>query len=268
VTWMSTEKQKNAEESRLFVGSIAKCFQVLETLNKAGQPVGLLELAELSKLDRSSVQRITHTLRTLGYLKQDPANRAFGLSGRLLEFSHTILAYNRVREAANPHMERLSRRTGETVNLIELVGEDIVYVARFPSQHAVSVDIHIGSRLPAFCTAAGRAVLSRYSEDEIRVRIGVKQRKAWTEHTVTDTPSLLALISKARFDGYAVNDQETFIGDISIAAPLTDASGRPVAAVNIAAPVPRWTVEQAEKELAPHLLSTVAKINRELKAFE
>lgn len=199
---------------------------------------------------------------------QDPASRAFSLSGRLLEFSHTILAYNRVREEANPHMERLSRRTGETVNLIELVGEDIVYVARFPSQHAVSVDIHIGSRLPAFCTAAGRAILSRYSESEIRARIGVKQRKAWTENTVTDTPSLLALISKARFDGYAVNDQETFIGDISLAAPLTDASGRPVAAINISAPVPRWTVEQAEKELVPHLLSTVAKINRELKAME
>ncbi|CAA9384611.1 MAG: hypothetical protein AVDCRST_MAG51-21, partial [uncultured Ramlibacter sp.] len=72
-------------DSPLFMGSLAKCFQVLEALNTAGRAVGLTELAQLAGLDRSGVQRITHTLRVLGYLRQDPATKAFRLSGRMLE---------------------------------------------------------------------------------------------------------------------------------------------------------------------------------------
>ena len=76
------------------------------------------------------MQRITHTLRALGYLRQDPATKAFRLSGRMLEFGHTVLATNQLRERAQPHLEALNRRTSETVNLMELEGDEIVYVAR------------------------------------------------------------------------------------------------------------------------------------------
>lgn len=150
-------------DSPLYMSSLGKCFQVLNTADRA---VGLTELTELTELarlaglDRSSVQRITHTLRVLGYLRQDPASKAFRLSGRMLEFGHTVLATNVVRGRAQPNLEALNKRTGETVNLMELEGDEIVYVSHFPSLHAVSVDLHVGSRLPAFCTAAGRAILS------------------------------------------------------------------------------------------------------------
>ena len=113
---------------------------------------------------------MTHTLRVLGYLRQDPGTRAFTLSGRMLEFGHTVLATDWLRDCAQPHLEALNRRVGETVNLMELQEHEIVYMLRYPSIHAVSVDLHVGSRLPAFCSAAGRAMLA--AMDEARAMAG------------------------------------------------------------------------------------------------
>ncbi|MBL8288095.1 MAG: helix-turn-helix domain-containing protein [Rubrivivax sp.] len=252
-------------DSRLFIASLAKCFQVLEALNTAGRAVGLTELALLSGIDRSGVQRITHTLRVLGYLRQDPATRALRLSGRMLEFGHTVLATNRLRERAQPHLEALNRRTGETVNLMELEGDEIVYVARFASVHAVSVDLHVGSRLPAFCTAAGRAILSRLDPAEAQARLKAARRSAMTARTVTDLARLRALLERARDDGYALNDQEAFVGDISVAAPLLDTHGQPLGAINIAVPSPRWQLDDVLARLVPALLKTAAAVNREIR---
>lgn len=247
--------------SRLFINSLAKCFTLLEALRTAGRPLGLTELVKLSGLNRSVAQRVAHTLKTLGYLNQNPETRAYTLSSRLLSFSHTVLSLDRLREKANPHLEALNRETGETVNLMRLEDTEIVYISRFPSKHAVSVDLHVGSRLPAFCTAAGRAILSRLAPEKAHDILEKSERKAMTPTTVTDLKGLDDALAEARKLGYALNNQEAFVGDISIAAPLLDRGNRPVGAVNIAVPFPRWNLEDAKRVLAPQVLATARTIN-------
>ncbi len=249
-----------AVADRLFIASIGKCFGVLEALNHAGRPLTLTELSLESGLDRSAVQRITHTLRRLGYLRQTPDTRQWSLGTRLLEFGHTVLVADRLRECAWPYIETLNQQCGETVNLMELEGTEIVYVARLPSRHAVSVDLHVGSRLPAFCTAAGRAILSRLRESEALAIIDSAPRKAMTSRTVTEPDGLLRLLARARRDGYAVNDQEAFLGDLSVSAAILDRAGRPVGAINIAVPTPRWSRASLERELAPRVVETAQAI--------
>ncbi len=248
----------------LFVGSIAKCFDVLEALNAAGRPVALTELASLARLERSAVQRITHTLATLGYLRQHPRTRAYTIAGRMLDFGHTVLATDPVRATACPYLERLNAATGETVNLMELEGHDIVYVARFPSVHAVSVDLHVGSRLPAFCTAAGRAMLARMPAADAMALLATAPRKAMTARTVTDLAGLKRVLAEVRRTGYALNDQEAFVGDVSVAVPLADRAGAVVGAINIAVPSPRWSVDDVRRKLAPQVVATARAIGAEL----
>jgi len=254
-------------DSPLFVASVAKCFDVLEALNAAGRPVALTELAALASLERSAVQRITHTLKALGYLRQHPQTRAFTIAGRMLDFAHTVLATDPVRAKAYPFLARLNAATGETVNLMELEGHDIVYVARFPSLHAVSVDLHVGSRLPAFCTAAGRAILARLPEAEAAARLAAASRKAMTARTVTDLPGLKRALAEARKLGYALNDQEAFVGDVSVAAALTDRGGHVVGAINIAVPSPRWSTEAVRQKLAPKVVAAAREIAAELRVL-
>lgn len=254
-------------DSPLFVGAVAKCFQVLEALNVAGRPLGLTELAGIAGLDRSATQRMTHTLRVLGYLRQDPGTRAFTLSGRMLEFGHTVLATDWLRDCAQPHLEALNRRVGETVNLMELQEHEIVYMLRYPSIHAVSVDLHVGSRLPAFCSAAGRAMLAAMDEARAMAILKASKRTAMTAKTVTDLPGLLEKLEAARALGYALNDQEAFVGDISVAAAVLDRQGQPIGAVNIAVPSPRWQLADVLTRLVPPLLKTAAAIQKQVKAY-
>lgn len=256
-----------AGSSALFVGSIGKCFHVLEALNRAARAVTLTELAALASLPRSAVQRILHTLKTLGYVRQHPRTRAYTLSGRMLEFGHTVLATDRLRERAYPLLESLNRSTGETVNLMELEGDEIVYVARFPSVHAVSVDLHVGSRLPAYCTAAGRAMLARLDPADAMARLARMKRKPMTPRTVTDLAELKRRLAEARRLGYALNDQEAFVGDISVAAALADAEGAIVGAINIAVPSPRWRVDDVRRRLAPQVVAMARAISGELGAL-
>ena len=148
---------------------------------------------------------------------------------------------------------------------MELEGDDIVYVARWPSIHAISVDLHVGSRLPAYCTAAGRAILSRMKPEEALSHLKAVHRTAMTEFTVTHLAGLRRLLDQAREAGYALNNQEAFIGDISVSAPLVDSDSRPVAAINIAVPTPRWRLEDVLAELVQPLLKTAASINRDIR---
>jgi IclR family transcriptional regulator, pca regulon regulatory protein len=248
----------------LFLSSLAKAFHVLEVLAEAGRPMALTELAAKAALDRSAVQRITHTLQTLGYLRQHPSTRAFSLSGKMLTFSHALLSGDHLREVALPHLEALNKQTGETVNLMELEGQQIVYVVRLPGSHPVSVDLHVGSRLPAFCSAGGRAILCKLEEQTALGIMAASARPKMTHRTQTELPALKQILRKARQLGYALNNEESFINDISVASPLLNRQGEVLGAINIAVQASRWTVDEVTRKLVPLLMQTARNIDRTL----
>jgi IclR family transcriptional regulator, pca regulon regulatory protein len=264
---MATARARNKADEhagdRLFILSIGKCFHLLECFNTAQRALTLSELAKISSFTTSTVQRLTHTLCLLGYLRQDPRSRAYILSSKMLEFGHSVLAANQIREIAEPHLRLLNQESEETVNLMELEGEDIVYVSRFTSTHPVSVNLHVGSRLPAFCSAAGRAILAHLAPEEAQA-ILAKRRVAMTKHTITDLKSLQAILERARRDTFVINDQEAYLGDISVAAPIFDRDGGVRSAINIAVPSSRWSVARVKKELVPMLLPCARRISRDI----
>ena len=251
----------------LYVASVGKCFEILECLNRARQPLTLTQLVASSGLDKSSVQRFTHTLKKLGYIRQHPVNRAYVLSNRMLEFGKTVLTTDPVREISQPHLEKLNQLCGETTNLIKLDGHEIVYMSRFPGRHPVSVNLHIGSRLPAFCTAPGRAILAFLPAEKTLEVLNSGPRQRMTRHTVTDLSALLTILDEVRATGYALNNQEAFLGDISIAAPILNADRAPIAAVNIAVTYPRWSVADVQPKLAAMLTACARSISDDLVSF-
>lgn len=255
--------QTLVKADRSFIHSVRKCFQVLECLGEAQRPLSFTELVQASRLERSAVQRLVHTLAQLGYLRQHPRTRAYTLSPRLLQFSYAALQVDPVAEAAEPYLQKLNQQCKETVNLMELESSDIVYVLRYPSFHAVSVDLHVGSRLPVHCTAAGRVFMAHMVSEELEALLALPRPKL-TEHTITDEAALRQILTQVRQQGYCLNNQEAFLGDISIAAPLFDRHREVVGAINIAVAFPRWTVPAVRKKLVPLLLETAQKITQQL----
>jgi IclR family pca regulon transcriptional regulator len=251
-------------DPRLFVGALAKGLEVLSAVAAAARPVGIPDVVTLTGLDRSAVQRLLYTLRAERFLRQDPQTKRYTLGPRVLDLAHGFQQGDALRRIALPFLDDLARRTEETINLTELDGSDVVYVVRIGSRHVVSVDLALGTRLPAWCTGPGRAILSRLTPAEIDQLVPAEPLPARTPRTLTHRSEVLKRIARAARDGFAVNDQEAFVGDISVAAPILDAQGRPVGAINIAVPFPRWALKQVVESLAPLVVDTAGRVSAEL----
>jgi PcaR/PcaU/PobR family beta-ketoadipate pathway transcriptional regulator len=251
-------------DNGLYVASVEKAFRVLEALDRAGRPVGLSELAPLTGFGRSATQRFLFTLRALGYVNQDGTTKSYSLSPKMLEFGRAYLSADFIREQARPFLDVANRESGETVNLTILDREDVVYVLRFPSHHVVSVNLAVGSRLPAYCTAPGRAILAYLEETEANAILENSVREKRTPHTVTGKSALLKILRNVRELGFCINNQEAFVGDLSIASPIFGHPGRVLGAVNIAVPTPRWTTDQAKRDLVPIVTKAARQISETL----
>ncbi len=169
--------------SSLFVGSTEKAFQVLHAFDGPKRHMTLADIARASGLDRSATQRLVYTLETLGYLRRIPDTRNYGLTPKVLQFSYNYVRANELIDKASPYLLDISRTLGETTNLQELDGHEIVFVARFPGHHLVNVDIAVGSRLPAYFTASGTAILSRLSDEQRREILAQTRLEAITPYT-------------------------------------------------------------------------------------
>jgi IclR family pca regulon transcriptional regulator len=248
--------------SSLFVGSTQKTFQVLQAFNGPQRHMSLAEIARSAQLDRSSTQRLVHTLEALGYLRRIAETRTYGLTPKVLQFSYNYIRANELVDKASPYLLDISRTIGETTNLHELDGPDVVFVARFPGQHLVNIDIAVGSRLPTFFTASGTAILSRLPLDQRREILGQTRLERLTPYTEIDPERLLDRVGQAASDGYAIISNETVLGDISVAAPITDHDGVAVAAINISVPTTRWTIERAREVLVQQVQVAATSISK------
>lgn len=253
---------KSTARSSLFVGSTEKTFQVLHAFDGPARYMTLGDIAKAAGLDRSATQRLVHTLEVLGYLFRVPETRTYGLTTKVLQFSFNYIRANDLVEKAAPYLLDIFRRVGETTNLQELDGHEIVYIARFPGQHLVNIGIVVGARLPAMFTASGIAMLSRLPEARVREILAQTPLEPMTPYTVIDEKKLLERIQTAARRGYAIVESETVMGDISVAAPITDHDGQAVAAINISVPTSRWTRERVEAELAPHVQVAATSISK------
>jgi len=240
----------------LFNRSVEKAFAILGAFSAERRTLNLGEIAAAAGMTKSSAQRCTHTLERLGYLKREPRGGRWVLAPRVLGIAHAYFASHPLIENATTHLIDLNQACGESVNLSEPDGTDMVFIARFPSHKRFFIHMPIGRRLPMYCTAAGRAYLSALPRAEAQRILSASTLRALTPHTVTDRKQILKLIAAARESGYAWSDQECYRGDLTIAAAVLGDDGRPVAAINISGPTSRWTLSELRAKLSPLLLET------------
>ena len=258
----ASPRRKKSERSSLFVGSVEKAFQVLEAFRDTQRLMSMAEIARAAGLDRSATQRLVHTMEQLGYVRRLPDSPLYGLASRVLRLSYNYLRSREIIDRASPYLLEMTHALGETSNLQELDGHEIVFLARFPGKHLVNVDFAVGYRLPAVFTASGRAMLSKLDAATRREIVRATPPSPVTPYTETEPKLLMSRIDEAAAKGYAIVMNQTLVGDISVAAAITDHAGHPVAAINVAVPTTRWTVEKAEEQLVPHVQLAATSISQ------
>ncbi|WP_373065406.1 IclR family transcriptional regulator [Gemmatimonas sp.] len=251
----------NYAASALFVQSVEKAMKVIMAFDGSKRQLALLEIAALTGLDNSAAQRFTYTLSALGYLVKDPATRKYELAVRVLDFTYHYLASSELAHRAALVLQKLARDTEEVCNLTVPDGTDIVFVLRIVSRNVLVPNVIVGSRLPSYCTAPGLAILSTWPSQEVDEVLAKSELVKHMPSTVADPRRIKARLARIRTAGYARTEDELFPDDISIAAPVLDASGRAIGALNIAVSRPRWNAERDEEQYAGLLRAAATAIS-------
>ncbi|WP_353235353.1 IclR family transcriptional regulator [Diaphorobacter ruginosibacter] len=265
---MNKSNAHDDEPNPLFNQSLEKGLAVLCAFSAQRRSMTLGDLAEAADISKSSAQRMVFTLEQLGFVRKHPRTRRYQLTPHVMRVGYNYIAANPVIDLANPYLAELTNATTETTCLTEADGLEMVYVARFVSAQFVPVHMPIGSRIPMYCTASGRAWLAALPDEEALALLRASDRPAHTRFTITDEGALMRELNETRQRGYAVNREELFLGDMTLGAPVLGSRGRPVAAVHIVAPTSRWTLEEAESRLGPSLLACARSLSNSVRALD
>lgn len=252
----STEQARPAERDR--VGSLERGLGVVEILAAHPDGMTLTEMAEAAGLTRAGARRFLLTLVATGYAAQ--AGRRFSLSPKLISVARTWLAGSSLWAFAEPFMREVSTTLNESCSAAVLSGPDVVYVARIPGRHILSVALHVGTRLPAYCTSMGRVLLAGLPREERDALLSASPIRAATPKTITDPALLARAIAVAGENGYAIVDEELELGLRSIAVPVRDRSGTVVAAINVSTQSARMSVDAMRRDFLPLLKRAAARI--------
>jgi len=214
-----------------YVQSFARGLSVIRSFDAERPSQTLSDVAQATGLTRSGARRFLLTLQRLGYVQAD--GRAFTLTPKILELGFTYLTSLPFWHLAEPVLERLSAEVSESASTAVLDGTEIVYVLRVPMQKIMTINLSIGSRLPAYCSSMGRVLLSGLDDATLSARLDESSRVARTPKTLVDKQALMDEIALVRKQGWALVDQELEAGLISISAPIRNRQGRIIAAINI-----------------------------------
>jgi IclR family pca regulon transcriptional regulator len=243
-----------------FVRALAKGLAVIEAFGARSPSMTLSEVAKRTGLSRGTARRLLLTLVNLGYAGFD--GKHFGLRPRALNLGFAYLHSQNLWQLGQPYMVQLVERVHESCSIAVLDGSEIVYVARVPtSVRIMSINLGIGTRLPAFATSMGRVLLAEMPAEELdRLLEQASPLVKYTPKTIIDPAALLREIDVVRRQGSALVDQELEMGLRSIAVPIM-AGGRAMAALNIGTHASRWPIQKLTQEVLPLLKQTAASIS-------
>lgn len=224
------------------VRSLARGLAVIQAFGPERPSMTLTEVAAATGMTRAAARRFLLTLEDLGFVESD--GKHFSLTPHILRLGYAYLSSMSWWNVAQPFMEQVAQTVLESCSAAALDGDEIVYLARIPASRIMSVNLSIGTRLPAYCTSLGRVLLAHRPPawvDGYLARTALEKR---APRTVTDPERLRAEIGKVRAQGFSLVDEELEAGVRSIAVPLYDRSGACIAALNIGGAAARTPVQR------------------------
>lgn len=222
------------------------------------------DAASLLGVAPATAYRLLASLRGQGFAVQEARNGRYRPGPVLRELGTAALSPKDVRHEARPVLERLTAETGETVSLGVLDERDVRFVDGIEGRRTVRVGNRIGVRIPAHCTAAGKAMLAALPPVEVERRYADRELERRTAHSAADWQELGRALDAVRRAGYAMNVEEGEVGVCAVGAAVVDASGAPVAAVNVVLPAGRMPDGPTGREFSGRIVEAAAEVTAAL----
>jgi DNA-binding IclR family transcriptional regulator len=239
------------------VPAVERSVRVLRTLSEAGRPVGLAEIAARTGLPRSSLHDLLDSLRITGLVERGRSG-TYTLGLLLVELAGARLAGSDLVSEFVHACDRDELLTGRTLVLGILEGGDVMYVATRPGDANLAVNYHIGKRLPANCTATGKAVLSTLPSDRLAALVPSHvPLRTLTPASITDPAVLLDDLRVTAERGHAIDDEETALGMVCVGAPVYGRDGAEAVGA-VATSMVKAGIGEAERARVVHGVVTLA----------
>ena len=225
--------------------SSRKVLRLLDAFGAGESLLGVNELAARTKLDTSAVSRIAKLLDAEGFLERDPTTRRYRLGLKIYHLGVRYLSEHTVFGRLNVALDEIALRTGHTAYFGVLEGREMVFLATRPGTGALRVVVTPGERIWAHATAAGKALLARSSDAEVRQRLGARLA-GYTAGTVRTLPTLLRELKLARARGYAVMNEEWAPGVAAVGAAVDLKLGARPVGISVGLPAFEATTDVVE----------------------
>jgi len=249
------------------VQSLAKGFRVLQAFTAEEPELKLSEVARRAGLDNGTAFRLLETLVMLGYLERFLETKQYRLTLKPLDLGFNAIARMDLRTIAQPELRTLVGEVREAASVGILDRDEVVYIERYQEGQArLGVDIRVGSRLPAYCTAIGQSILAFLPRAETRRILGLTRRVKVNDHTPVTLEEIEEKLEEARAAGYAISDSEYIAGLRVLSAPILGADGFAIAALSVAAPSPRMSIREFVALTVGPVTASAAKIAHALSA--
>ncbi len=244
------------------VAAVQHAITILQSMDAREPELGVNELARRIGVHKSTASRILATLEAAHFVRRNPGTGRFSIGMGLIALVSPIVADLDVVKLARPYIDRLAQEQGETTSLGFLLDREVIMVEQVPGSRAVAFLARAGARVPAHCTAAGKAFLAHLAPDERRA-LFAEPLQRFTSRTKVTEAELDDELRTVRETGYAINDEEYQIESCGIASIITDSSGAPVAALTMAIPKHRFDPTY-QAELARLVVDCASELSRSL----
>jgi DNA-binding IclR family transcriptional regulator len=243
------------------VKSAMRVLDLLEMLAGYGRPIGVSEAARRLQAPKSSTQALLMTLLARGYVERSGTEYTLAAAHRSGWVGGPFASLLRV---AHPIMETLVARTGESSFLGVMTADgQVQYVDKVVGPGPIRYDIDLKPARPVHATSMGLVMLAFLSIPE-RERFLSGPLPAMTPFTIADRPALHEVLEAARHDGYAEVIDANSLGASGLSAPIFDARGAVIAALNLGVPTDRF--RQARDSLRDQIMWAAAEITRLLRS--
>jgi len=249
--------------SERFIQSIERAADILELFLLVSPELSIKEISEHTGLSKSTVHGIIKTLEYKGYLQQNPDDLKYKLGMKLFQLGNAVGNRLDIGKIARPLIQDLVAELKETVHLVILDRDEVIYVEKVEGPHSLSIYSQIGKRAPIHCTGVGKAILAFQPDGEIDRLLRQAVLTPFTDKTITDKQQLKEHLKLVKQQGYAIDDEEIELGLKCIAAPIFNHQGKAVASISCAAPVTRFGEERIPRVIAG-VRNTADTISRRL----
>lgn len=229
---MSQNNNNNDDNSRYAIRSLNRALDILTSFSADHNEFSIAELAKLLDLHKSTVHRLVTTMVDRGIMQRNQ-NGKYSLGLKILELGTVVLNHIDIRQQSRKFLEELSALYKETVHLVIMDKFEAIYIDKVEQPDAVVRYSHVGKRLPLYCTAVGKVLLSGLDPDELEQVVSSLDLIPRTDRTITCREKLKEAVYSVRRQGFALDDEELEYGLRCVAAPILNHQGQIVAACSI-----------------------------------